>query len=243
MPANSKNISWSDSLSTAVSEYSNSAVVRAGRKWVHRADNMLDGADHALTGVMGGLMIKNTVDANPAVGDAVGFIGTTQSGISALRSVLAVIKVGLLSFFYELNEDGSLNKAHKREWLTTALSVCLLVARLLNPITLLQKLKAFDIGKHATRMGTVVGASFVAVNALNFLHSVKSWWNAGDENQVAKHVAAIGSSGIDTIECSLDFASLSSHAAQIATGCFKILSSVAYLGKELVDEIRNNEPE
>jgi hypothetical protein len=151
--------------------------------------------------------------------------------IASARFAPSMIKSGLKAYqffsgnmFREWGENPN--------WLDVAMDVCIVVARFLNPLCWLNRLKVINLGKHANAMGMVVSCGFAGATTLYFIHSSMAYANNTDPAQQSAKMAQVFFSVADLLgspwECGFGFmatpvmALIGAICATVACACYFI---------------------
>jgi hypothetical protein len=137
----------------------------------------------------------------------------------------------------------TMNVVKRRDWLDIALDVVLMVARFLNPLLWLDRIKAIDLGHHRDWIGKTVGCAFTAVTCISFIQSIKDLGNDVslaarrphfDQERLRKRWADLLSNFVDVLSIPYDsgWTFSSSKGGALATAICGLASGFIWLAKE-----------
>ena len=132
-------------------------------------------------------------------------------------------------------EDPQNGECVTHDWMSIAMDVLALIARVLSPVRWLHNLKAYDLGEHAKRMGSVVAAVWGVILTINLVQEVRDLINEVDVQAIRKRVWDVFQAFIDLIAILFDFGIGSAHPGLAIVGAgLNIVSAGSLLAREAV---------
>ncbi len=214
-----------------------SAAVKLGG-WAHQLNEVAETIDRILRAVWSALAIHLNISVlrsescNPSVQGVAVQIDTARSVISTFRALPSAIKVLTGKLFWSEETVSGEKRIVRRAWVIVAMDLMATVARLLSPLTWLNRLGAIDLGKHASWMGTTIGSLFAAATVVQLANGIKNWVMAG-KDQLGEAIANFFSDLFDLLSLPWDLGyCLHSPGLSIAGACLMGVSSAVWLVKE-----------